>query len=51
MNSPALSPATRRIILLLSFATFASMMAQRIYALVAKGSLAKNPVTPLSSNE
>ena len=30
MNSPALSPATRRTILLLSFATFASMMAQRI---------------------
>ena len=30
MNSPALSPATRRTIVLLSFATFASMMAQRI---------------------
>lgn len=30
MNLPALSPATRRTILLLSFATFASMMAQRI---------------------
>ena len=30
MTSPAISPATRRTILLLSFATFSSMVAQRI---------------------